>query len=178
MKYCVCAVLDDLDDDALIFLTRVLPCLANCGLATVCIAVWRKWSANSQIWQIVDDTILHLSQGKVSVALVVHPNTYPPSWDMLPYECLDDFCEQVLPKCAAKGIIVWTCNTSENCRLHKAGRRVHASRITASTHTSRRLPNDFYIDDDDEVEYTLRATEATVSPSDSHSWCRYHPFQL
>lgn len=111
------AELDNADDDALVYLASVLPCLETCGLRVVCITVKSQWFASSQMWQVVDDAILRLSRGTVSrVYLTVHRDADVPSWETLPYECEDGACKQMLPKCTDAGLIL-RCDGQE-CRLH------------------------------------------------------------
>lgn len=113
------AELDDADDDALVYLAHVLPCLATCGITVVAIGVKNQWSASLQTWQKVDDVIMRLSQGTVSrVILLRYTYADAPPWKTLPYECVNEVSKQVLPKCTAAGLIELCNGKSEWCRLH------------------------------------------------------------
>lgn len=113
------AELDDADDDALVYLSHILPCLATCGITVVVIGVKNQWSASLQTWQKVDGAILLLSRGTISrVILLVYPYADVPSWKTLPYECMNEVSKQVLPKCAATELNELCNGKSEWCRLH------------------------------------------------------------
>lgn len=119
------AELDDADEDALVYLAHILPCLATCGITFIIIGVKDQWRATLQTWRMVDKAILRFShcQGiALKVIVMVHPDADVPPWEMLPHQCMEDICDTCLPRCVAKDLIWWSCIRSQSCRLHDSKR--------------------------------------------------------
>ena len=117
------ARLDNVDDNVLAYLSRVLPYLTLCGLKHYDIRVKNSWLASTQAWHALDESLLRLCGGEaMSVLVMVDPTADVPSWEMLPYECEDDFCKVMLPRCTASNVFE-SCSGSkrspgQECRLH------------------------------------------------------------
>ena len=95
--------------------------MASCNLTLIKIEVKRNWPASTEMLQKVDDALLSLGQGSVSrVVVIVDPDADVPSWEDLLYECEDDLCKELLPRCVAGGLIRMYCEKSVHpgCRLH------------------------------------------------------------
>ena len=121
VQYGLWVELDKADDSALIYLARVLLCMASCNLTLVRIQVKYSWSASTQTWKTIDEVLLQLGQHTLRrISLLIHPSVDVPSWEVLPYECEDHFIQQVLPKCVTAGIIDWA--KPQHCRLHNPQR--------------------------------------------------------
>lgn len=119
VKYGIWIELDHAEDDALAYLTHILPSLATCSVGLISIQVKKSWTASRRRWQTLDHVILTLSQSTgCGVLMGISPDVRAPSWKTLPYECQDDLCEQFLPACAAKGIVRLYCEHSDTCRFH------------------------------------------------------------
>ena len=125
LQYGLCANLDNADDNALAYVAHILPYAASCNLTAVQIQVKRNWLANTNTWHTVDDALLSLAQSALfRVVVAVDPSAEVPSLEDLPYECTDDLCKEVLPRCVARGHIRMYCEKSVdlNCRLHDSRR--------------------------------------------------------
>lgn len=118
--------LDDATDDALAYLCHILPSLMPCGFILFDIRVKKNWFASTQTWRILDEALLKVRTSKSeSIYLLIDLEAEIPSWQALPYECENDFYKQMLPKCAAEGVLsLWSCDKSESqvCRVHKSRR--------------------------------------------------------
>lgn len=119
MGHGVCAELENADEDALLYLARALSYLATWGLSVVRITVKNQWYASLRTWRIVDEAIQRFSPA-FGFALMVHRSVDVPSWEMLPYVCLDEACKQMLPKTTAAGLIMRCYD--QRCRLHGSER--------------------------------------------------------
>lgn len=115
--------LENTDDNALAYLAHILPCMSSCNLTSIVIPVEKSWSASTETCQMADDALLLLAQSTVSkVLFMVDPDADVPSWGALPYECEDDLCKKVLPRCVAGGVIRLFCREWPVCRLHNPER--------------------------------------------------------
>ena len=114
MKYGLWAELDNADDNALSYVAHMLPCVLSCNLTLVNIQVKGKWSARTEVWQNLDEAILMFAQGTLFRAVLdIHRDADVPPWGTLPYKCRDDIFKQMLPRCAARGVLYpcggWSC---------------------------------------------------------------------
>ena len=125
-RYGVCARLDNVDDNALAYLSRVLPYLTLCGITYYDIRVKNKWQARMQSWHTLDEVLLRLCGGRArSVQVMVDPTADIPSWETLPYSCEDDLSKEMLPRCAAGGLTEQHCRDGgrpKACKLHNSRR--------------------------------------------------------
>lgn len=112
-------MLDDADDAALAYLSQILPYLSSCGLSHIQIRVKNSWSAALETWHTLDKAILQLIQGTVRTILVyAETDARLATWEIFPFKCINEFCQQMLPRCSANGNIVLCEGTYPWCGLH------------------------------------------------------------
>ena len=115
------AHLDNADNNALDYLSRVLLCLTPCGISRIDIWVKDRWSASTPMWHTIDDALLSLSNATVSrVHIGAGRDADVPSWRRLPYGCENEFYSQMLPQCTAREVVALCIDDS--CKLHSLDR--------------------------------------------------------
>ena len=108
--------LEDADDNALMYLAWILQYPARCGLAFINVQVKNGWQGTIQAWHALDEVLFKLRRGRVFLLLLqVHKDAPVPTWDTLPYPCMDNFWEEMLPKSRRR--VLAQCHM-ESCRLH------------------------------------------------------------
>ena len=121
--YGLSAAILDPDADMLTYLSLVISCLHPFGLLEVDITMNGIWSAvtSARVWSTLDEALFPLDQTEIRVRL--HEEAAIPPWEILPYECMDDFCRDILPGCASRGLLSHRgCDQDENCCLHDTER--------------------------------------------------------
>ena len=107
-------------DNALLYLSRVLPYLAPCRLYDITIRFPNDWPQSSTTWQTLDRAISKLQQGfALNIQISIKVKKVPP-WEVLPFTCIRSFGQQMLPACIAQGAMIM-CN-SQRCGLHDGQR--------------------------------------------------------
>ena len=101
-------LLENANDGSLSFLALFLPGLARyTGRHNITLYFRNGWPASIQAWHTIDEVFYLVVQENVYVS---HSGTWLSNvnflpWEELPYRCMDDFLEQMLPKCASQSII-------------------------------------------------------------------------
>ena len=127
--YQLCARIYNADEKELSYLSHVFPYLDRCGLSQITIEIWDQWSADPQAWKSVDYALWEFSRRTIrTVTVALRAVVGVPTWDVLPYRCMNTFYEEVLPQCVSHGLVD-RCSLTEKCSLHDIRQCVPSYRV-------------------------------------------------
>lgn len=114
----------DADDNTLAYLSLILPCLLPKSYkdTSIIITVRNGWSASMHTWHALDQTLLSLPRRRdtMQVSLRSHVKAAIPTWEALPYECMDVVQKEMLPGCDSQELLAEWCGNRQRCHLHGA----------------------------------------------------------